>query len=155
MSDSDEPQATGPGAGELRIGDPEREAAVRDLSAHRQAGRLTPVEYEDRSVRVSQARTWAELLPMFADLPDPRPAALTGQPATPAPLADRGAALPAPSPERPEAVLPQRWRETIVALAPILAVVLFFTTGSWLWFLAIPVVGILAYGGRGRPPRRR
>jgi hypothetical protein len=39
-------------------------------------------------------------------------------------------------------------------MTPILAVILFFTTGSWLWFLAIPLVSILVYGSdkdrRGR-----
>lgn len=33
-------------------------------------------------------------------------------------------------------------------IVPILAVILFFATGSWLWFLAIPLVGALLFGGR-------
>lgn len=33
-----------------------------------------------------------------------------------------------------------------MGLAPIAALVLFFLTRSWLWFLAIPAVGILLYG---------
>ena len=44
---------------------------------------------------------------------------------------------------------------------PFLALVLFFTTGSWLWFLLVPIMGILLYGadgakntGRGRDRRR-
>jgi hypothetical protein len=50
-----------------------------------------------------------------------------------------------------------RKRETIMALTPFLALALFFTTGfNWLWFLLVPVMGILVYGpdgknaGRGR-----
>lgn len=42
-------------------------------------------------------------------------------------------------------------RNTIMGLTPIVALVLFFTTGSWLWFLVIPVVGVLLFG----PGRRR
>jgi hypothetical protein len=149
---------TGPHADQVRIGTPEREAAVRDLSAHLEAGRLTSVEYEDRSVRVSGARTWGDLVPIFADLPEPRPAGLAGLAAAPRPLV--GAAPPVPPVASSSAtpvggVLPERWRETVVAITPILAVVLFFATGSWLWFLCIPLVGILAYGGgHRRRPRR-
>ncbi len=43
-------------------------------------------------------------------------------------------------------VLPPRARNTVMGLAPIAAFVLFLLTGSWLWFLAIPVVGVLVYG---------
>ena len=42
---------------------------------------------------------------------------------------------------------------TIMALTPFLAVALFFITGfngsfawSWLWFLLIPIMGIIIYG---------
>jgi hypothetical protein len=55
-------------------------------------------------------------------------------------------------------------RETIMALTPFAALVLFFTTGyHWMWFLMVPVMGILLYGpdggkkpgqGRGRNRRR-
>jgi len=37
-----------------------------------------------------------------------------------------------------------------MALTPFAALILFFVTGSWLWFLAIPVMGILLYGPEGR-----
>ncbi len=40
-------------------------------------------------------------------------------------------------------------RNTIMGVAPILALVLFFVTKSWLWFLLVPVVGILLYGPSG------
>jgi len=49
-------------------------------------------------------------------------------------------------------------RDTIMALTPFAAMALFFTTGYfWMWWLLIPVMGILLYGpdggrhgGRGR-----
>lgn len=51
----------------------------------------------------------------------------------------------------PGSSMPQRrrWdtvRQVLMGLAPIAALVLFFLTRSWLWFLAIPAVGILLYG---------
>lgn len=42
-----------------------------------------------------------------------------------------------------------RVRNTFMGLAPILCLVLFFVTKSWLWFLLIPVVGVVLYGPRG------
>ncbi len=35
-----------------------------------------------------------------------------------------------------------------MGLAPVLCVVLFFATRSWLWFLLLPVVGVALYGAR-------
>jgi hypothetical protein len=136
-----------PDAGGQRIGAAERDAAVRALQVHYQAGRLTPEEYEDRSVRVTQAMTWGEIAPLFADLPDPRPAAVS---------AALAASTPVPTAAQGLVPLPDRTRETIMSLTPLLALVLFFVTHSWLWFLAIPIVGILLYGSdRGRGRRRR
>jgi hypothetical protein len=49
-------------------------------------------------------------------------------------------------------------RDTIIALTPFVALVLFFVTRTWVWFLMIPVMGILLYGPGGkrnpRPPGR-
>ncbi|MFE4501283.1 hypothetical protein ACFRFQ_15615 [Rhodococcus sp. NPDC056743] len=33
-----------------------------------------------------------------------------------------------------------------MAVIPILALILFFVTGTWLWFLAIPLAGALLFG---------
>ena len=64
---------------EVRIGDDEREAAVRALGDHFAAGRLTKEEFDERSDQAWAARTRSALLPLFADLPRPagvsRPAA--------------------------------------------------------------------------------
>lgn len=75
MSDS------GQGAGDIRIGSAEREAALRQLSFHTNAGRLSPDELAERSAAVEAARTRGELDAVFVDLPDadaqpygPRPA---------------------------------------------------------------------------------
>src|SRR3954452_3443554 len=56
-----------------RIGTAEREAAMADLGTHLEAGRLDPEEYGERSARVTEAPTAADLEPLFADLPEPHP----------------------------------------------------------------------------------
>lgn len=43
----------------------------------------------------------------------------------------------------------RRTRNTIMGLAPLVALVLFFLTRSWMWFLLVPVVGVLLYGADG------
>lgn len=119
-----------------RIGATERDEAVESLRTHLDEGRLTPEEYEDRSVTAARARTWDDLAPVFADLPEPRPA----------PVATVLARSARPVPRTGLAGITDAARERIMALIPLLALVLFFRTGSWLWFLAIPMAGALLYG---------
>ncbi len=57
----------------VRIGDTEREAALRALGEHMGAGRLTVDEYGERSARVAAAKTRGDVADLFADLPEPRP----------------------------------------------------------------------------------
>lgn len=51
------------------------------------------------------------------------------------------------TPKRP--ALSSWTRNTLMGLAPLVALVLFFATKSWTWFLLVPVVGVLLYGARG------
>ena len=58
--------------------------------------------------------------------------------------------------QRPQGLVPlsDRARETIMALTPLVALILFFVTDlTWFWFLAIPIVGIVLYGPEGRGRR--
>jgi TM2 domain-containing membrane protein YozV len=64
----------------LRIGTAEREAAVRILSDHLSEGRLTLEEYEERMAVALEARTQADLKPLFTDLPPPHPAFMAAPP---------------------------------------------------------------------------
>jgi hypothetical protein len=57
---------------ELRIGDADREAAVRALGEHYAAGRLTKEEYDERAGIAWTAKTNSVLWPLFADLPRPQ-----------------------------------------------------------------------------------
>ncbi|MCW6008559.1 DUF1707 domain-containing protein [Micromonospora sp. CPCC 205371] len=54
------------------IGTPEREAARRALDVHLAADRLDEIDYQRRLGACQEARTRAELLEIFADLPEPR-----------------------------------------------------------------------------------
>nr|WP_280265099.1 DUF1707 domain-containing protein [Nocardia wallacei] len=116
---------------DIRIGTAEREEAMRRLSDHFAAGRLSVAEFDERSGTVAAAVTRGDLEPVFADLPEP--ASETPAPA-PGPTGHGG---------RPEI------RGPAMGLIVILALVLFFTTHTWLWFLLIPAAGI-ALGARRR-----
>jgi hypothetical protein len=55
----------------LRIGDADRERAQARLADHYAAGRLDKDEYDQRLDQIWGARTHAELMPVFRDLPGP------------------------------------------------------------------------------------
>jgi Domain of unknown function (DUF1707) len=152
----------------------DRDAAVAALDVHRDAGRLDDVGFEDRSVRARRAWTRADLDLLFLDLPEPHPvlgAAAWGS----APPAGRDLAPSAPPaappwgrdatsapvplstspvPARPPLVSPKT-AQTLVALAPFVAVALWWATKSWIFFLLIPVVGIVFGDAAGKKKRRR
>lgn len=173
MSDFDDVNPAGV-SGAQRIGNHEREAAVAALQTHHAEGRIDSQEYEERSVQVQNARTWEQLHHLFVDLPAPRPesdgtisAAPVNAPAA-APAAPVGGEVTAGTEgpaggiapdERRGGLVPEPWAWMLVALTPIVALVLFFISQDWEWFLAIPIVGILVYGPEGghrrNPDRHR
>ena len=55
----------------LRLSDADREQAATALGEHFAAGRLTADEHAERFEQVWSARTRADLVPLFRDLPDP------------------------------------------------------------------------------------
>jgi hypothetical protein len=61
--------------GSIRIGDSEREDAVRRLGEHYEAGRLSADEHSERVEQALKARTAADLEGPFADLPKAHQAA--------------------------------------------------------------------------------
>ncbi|MCP2289104.1 DUF1707 domain-containing protein [Nocardia amikacinitolerans] len=113
---------------DIRIGTAEREHAMRRLSDNFAAGRLSVAEFDERSAVIAAAVTRADLDRVFTDLP-PEPAAV---------------AAPAARKSRPL----DEWLDRAMAAIPIVALILFFVTGSWLWFLAIPLAGALFFGTR-------
>ncbi|MEV0286153.1 MULTISPECIES: DUF1707 domain-containing protein [unclassified Kribbella] len=55
--------------GPIRIGDKEREDAVKRLGEHYEAGRLTAEEHTERIGQALEAKTDADLAALFSDLP--------------------------------------------------------------------------------------
>lgn len=149
------------GAGALGgLADTDRDAAVAALDAHRDAGRLDDVGFEERSVRAGRAYTRADLDLLFIDLPEPHPtygapawgAPAPALPAPPAQHQQPSAPVPYADPRRP-LVTPDVARK-LVALAPFIAFALFWATKSPVFFLLIPVMGVF-FGGRGGSGGRR
>jgi Domain of unknown function (DUF1707) len=66
---------------DIRVSDSEREDALGKLGEHMSEGRLDIDEFGERSAKVTSAKTRGELLDIFGDLPEPRPA--FGRPAPP------------------------------------------------------------------------
>ena len=128
----------------VRIGSAERDRALSELGEHMRAGRIDPSEYAERAERAATARYESELAVLFEDLP------ATSAPPPPAaePFVDEHGRRP----------LGGRAGATIAAVTPIVAIVLFFVFGaafdfgwSWMFFLLIPAVGAVVYGGsKGR-----
>ena len=57
---------------ELRAGDDDRERVVGALQRHAQAGRLDPIELDERVEAALTAKTFGELEQLIRDLPDER-----------------------------------------------------------------------------------
>ncbi len=149
---------SGDGIGDAtRVGDAEREKAVGLLGEHWSAGRLDPAEHELRVTRARVAVTQADLDALFADLPrisqaqEPARIPTAGETSSPGGDVAVGA----------DPGLLRSKRDTIMALTPFVALFLFFVTqswfsSSWLWFLLVPVMGILLHGPGGKKnPRRK
>ena len=117
---------------DIRIGTTEREQAMQTLSDHFAAGRLSVSEFDERSGRVAAAVTRGDLAPVFADLP-------AAVPETPQPEQ-------AHEPAAAQSGGRREFAGMVTGLVVILALVLFFTTHTWLWFLMIPAAGIITGG---------
>jgi len=119
---------------DLRIGDQERESALKALGDHLSAGRLDVDEYGDRSAKVAAARTRRDLAELFADLPEPHP--VFGKPPAEQAVAQQEAGK---SPQWGDRPLPQRVAAAAVPFLWLAAVALFVVVGGWWWF-ALPFV---------------
>jgi uncharacterized protein DUF1707 len=123
---------------DIRISDSEREDALGKLGEHMSQGRLDIDEYGDRSARVATAKTRGELLALFGDLPEPRPA--FGRPTTPAPAPPRS--------------LVQKVAPVVL---PVVAIAVIFALTFLLRFpfiLLVPIVYFTMIRGRNQDPRR-
>jgi len=136
---------------------------VGRLAAAQAEERLTVAEFEERERSARAAVTRADLVPLFTDLPEtataeeqlPRSTAASAPSYTPvpppaSPYVDTGVGAAGSAGTR---ALGGRTGATIMALAPFIALGLFFLFGfigsfawSWLWFLLIPIAGVVIYG---------
>jgi len=128
---------TEPSARPIRIGNAERDAAVKALDEHLAAGRLDVEEYGERYAKALVARTHSELAVLFEDLPGPGPIPV----AAPSPEKPRMAG-------RPNYVGIAAGVVAMMAVLPVIALVLFLAVGAWWVFFLIPVMGrFVAYRG--------
>lgn len=127
-----------------RIGDAERDQAVQELQAHHAAGRLDLAEFDERMQRALQARTLADLAPLFTDLPRPDvPAQALAVPyASSAGQGSFGAGMstmPAAPAKQPDSST-QRTAKMIAALMWPAALVINLAFGfEWWWLFLVPV----------------
>ncbi|WP_235883554.1 DUF1707 SHOCT-like domain-containing protein [Saccharopolyspora elongata] len=115
---------------DLRIGDPERENAMRLLGEHFSAGRLDVTEYDERCRLAAAARFRSELTPLFDDLPEPQPS----EPPRPVAPAIRAAAPPAAAGKIVLAVCAVVLVVFLLVVARQLALVLLLPLIAVLWF---------------------
>ncbi len=121
--------------GDIRIGSAERDEALAALAEHHAAGRLDANEYEDRRGRAADAVVRRDLTSLFVDLPEPRPTLTAAASTLSRPRASRAMSRPTAQ---------GKVARTLVSLSPFIAIGAFFLTRSWLAFLLIPVIAILA-----------
>ncbi|GLW95398.1 DUF1707 SHOCT-like domain-containing protein [Actinokineospora globicatena] len=137
----------------LRVGDAEREDALRALGEHMSAGRIDIDEYGERSAKITAARTAGDLTALFADLPAPKP----GAPAPPAlPVAPPPPQQPVAWAERP---LGQRLFAALVPISALTGLSLFlFVVHAWPLLLlpvVVTVIGGALFGEDWRDNRGR
>lgn len=136
----------------MRIGDAERENALKALGDHMSVGRLDIDEYGDRSAKVTTARTRAELLAVFADLPDPKP--VFDAPSQPAATTVPATVQQTPAPATTSGFrgIPNEVSGPIIGLAWVGAIFIGPSLGApWLFGVAIAisvVMGSLTRKGR-------
>lgn len=118
-----------------RIGDAERDAAVKRLREHHAVGRLAPYEFNERMEAALQARTQADLEPLFADLPEVSETPFGLEPL--APLRDEGVVA-----ERrfhgPSFADVMGWVSTLAW--PITLIYLFATGWEHWWLILVPAL---------------
>lgn len=127
----------------MRLSDDERQDALDVLSEHVRTGRLDVDEYGERSARVTAAKRVSELIPLFEDLPSPRPSALIAgippAPGVPMTSGDQDGTL-------------TRWlTASAVPIAVVVAIALFILTrGRVIYVFALPLIVAFIMGTRRR-----
>ncbi len=126
----------------MRLSDDERQDALDVLSEHVRTGRLDVEEYGERSARVTAAKRVSELIPLFEDLPSPRPSALiAGIPPAPG----------VPMTTGDEGTLTRWLTASAVPIAVAVSIALFILTrGRVIYVFALPLIVAFIMGARRR-----
>ena len=138
---------------DVRIGTAEREQALSNLSEPLSAGRITLPEFDERSAVIAGALTRGQLDSVFTDLPSPSLA-----PTASRPLDISKSNAPAGRAGQDTADSGWDWRKTVMSITPVVALILFFVvpvSNSWLFFLLVPLVGAVVYGGERSKDKRK
>lgn len=121
----------------LRLSDAERLSAMSALGVHFTEGRLDTVEFDERTLTVSQARTRGEIRPLFDDLPGRLEAALGG-----------GGSLVEKQDEdaeleriRTHGALVEKWDGVIGSVTLAAFFILMFAFNVWWAWVVWPVMG--------------
>ena len=146
---------------EMRVADGDRQAAAERLRLALAEGRLDLVEYDDRLARAYAAVTYADLEPLFTDLPPS--SAMAGPVALPRP-APQPAPRPTPSAAHMPTALKVLWTiwAAVVSINVTVWLIVTVTTGFtyfWPMWLAVPGAALFAVsaavmGMRGNQPPR-
>ncbi len=148
---------------EPRIGDADRDQAVDYLREHLSQGRLDSLEFDERMSQALEAKTSAELVPLFADLPDPRPSTAVAPLPYEAPPWQRQSAPVAATahvPSHTVAPVPKGWNSglaiasSIAWPATILLITFVLGWGQFWWLVFIPIV-LSSVLGKDRQSNRR
>jgi hypothetical protein len=128
-----------------RIGDAERDRAADYLREHMGVGRLSQDEFDERITAALQARTAADLEPLFSDLPAPKPGQELAAPGSVSwPAYPPTSSSPAPSPAgglaMPSSASANLWG-IISGISWVLWLIPNFVFSWELWWLVfIPIV---------------
>ncbi|WP_086673796.1 DUF1707 SHOCT-like domain-containing protein [Amycolatopsis pretoriensis] len=127
--------------GDMRLSDDERQDALDVLEEHVRSGRLDIDEYGTRSAKVTAAKRVSELVPLFDDLPSPRPSALLN-----------GATAPQVPVMSGDSALVTFLQRGAVPIAIVLAIVVLILSRGRLLIVsvALPLVIAMLAGARRR-----
>jgi hypothetical protein len=134
---------------DMRVSDRDRQAAAERLRLAMGEGRLDLVEYDDRLAKAYAAVTYADLEPLFTDLP-PASAMVPVEP-PPSPVAGPARApRPVPSAARMPTALKVLWTVWVAVVSINVTVWLLVSLGNgdleyfWPMWLAVPGAALFA-----------
>lgn len=138
------------------VDDAARHDARDELDRHWRAGHLDPADHEARTTRVRNASSRSDLTAALTGLPElpgdagmltlGEPAQAPGGGVAPRPSAPDPVESTGPEPRRFRSVLPHHLKGPLIVAAVFAALILSPATGTWVWWMLIPLVAVLTSG---------